>query len=100
MPQRWVLPNVRPDQAASLAQTVGITLPAAQVLLHRGLDSPAAARTFLHPAPSDLNDPLAMRDMPRAADRLERAIHSGEKILIYGDYDVDGTSSVVILTKA
>jgi single-stranded-DNA-specific exonuclease len=100
MRQRWVLPDPRPDLAASLAAALGVTLPAAQVLLHRGLDTPVGARRFLHPALSDLHDPLAMRDMPLAAERLERAIRAGERILIYGDYDVDGTSSVVILTKA
>jgi single-stranded-DNA-specific exonuclease len=100
MRKRWVLPEVRLEQAASLAAAISVTLPAAQVLLQRGLDSPDAARKFLHPSLTDLHDPLAMRDMPRAVDRLERAIRDGEKILIYGDYDVDGTSSVVILTKA
>ena len=66
----------------------------------RGFDDPDAARRFLHPAFDDLHDPLAMRDMPAALDRLARAIRGGEKILIYGDYDVDGTTSVVLLTKA
>src|SRR5215467_10018929 len=100
MRQRWVLPDPRLDLATSLAAALGVTLPAAQVLLRRGLDTELGARRFLHPALSDLHNPLAMRDMPQAADRLERAIRAGEKILIYGDYDVDGTSSVVILTKA
>src|SRR5690348_6786153 len=100
MPKRWVLPNVRPDQAACLAASIGITLPAAQLLLHRGLDAPDSARSCLPPSWAGLHDPLLMRDMPAAVDRLERAIAAGEKILIYGDYDVDGTSSVVILTKA
>ena len=59
-----------------------------------------AARRFLAPSLGDLNDPLLMRDMQRAVDRLLVAIRQDEKILIYGDYDVDGTSSVVLLTKA
>jgi single-stranded-DNA-specific exonuclease len=59
-----------------------------------------AARRFLAPSLGDLNDPLLMRDMPRAVKRLLAAIRGGEKILIYGDYDVDGTSSVVLLAKA
>jgi single-stranded-DNA-specific exonuclease len=100
MRQRWVLPPDGIGRAAPLAASVDVTLPAAQVLVRRGLDTPDAARRFLHPALSDLHDPLLMRDMPIAADRLQRAIAGGEKILIYGDYDVDGTSSVVILTKA
>ena len=59
-----------------------------------------AARRFLHPAFDDLHDPLTMRDMPAAIERIARAIRERENILIYGDYDVDGTTSVVLLTKA
>src|SRR5205085_5617249 len=65
-----------------------------------GLADPDAARRFLRPSFDELHDPLLMCDMAKALERLERAIRGGEKILIYGDYDVDGTSSVVILTKA
>ena len=68
--------------------------------MHRGLGEPTAARHFLEPSLDDLHDPAAMRDMPRAVERLREAIREGQKILIYGDYDVDGTTSVVILTKA
>jgi single-stranded-DNA-specific exonuclease len=73
---------------------------AARVLVHRGLADPAAARRFLEPVFDDLNDPLVMQDMPIAIERLARAIRGRERILIYGDYDVDGTTSVVLLTKA
>ena len=61
---------------------------------------PEAARRFLAPSLDDLHDPMLMRGMPEAMERLRRAIRDREKILIYGDYDVDGTSSVVLLTKA
>ncbi len=70
------------------------------MLVRRGFGDPAAARRFLQPSLDDLLDPLAMRDMSAAIERLRRAISNGEKILIYGDYDVDGTTSVVLLTKA
>ncbi len=73
---------------------------AAKTLVNRGLADPDAARRFLAPSLEDLHDPLTMRDMPQAVERLLRAIRSHEKILIYGDYDVDGTTSVVLLTKA
>lgn len=85
---------------ANLEASLGIGAPAARVLVARGLSNVAAARRFLAPALADLHDPLPMRDMPRAVDRLLAAIRAGEKILIYGDYDVDGTSAVVLLTKA
>jgi single-stranded-DNA-specific exonuclease len=60
----------------------------------------AQARSFLSPSLDLLHDPMLMRDMDRAVYRLHRAIESKEKILVYGDYDVDGTSSIVILKKA
>jgi single-stranded-DNA-specific exonuclease len=72
----------------------------ARVLLSRGICEPDAARRFLNPTLDHLHDPHLLAGMPAALDRLLRAISAGEKILIYGDYDVDGTISVVILKKA
>src|SRR5437868_6329198 len=100
MPNRWVLPNTRAEDAQSLAAALGIGTLAAKVLVRRGLGDPAAARRFLKPSFDEFHDPFLLRDMSAAVDRLVRAIRSGEKILIYGDYDVDGTSSVVVLVKA
>src|SRR5579864_5555748 len=97
---RWVLPDPDAGEIDSLAAALRVGRPVAQVLLHRGLGDPAAARRFLSPSFDDLHDPLALRDMPRAIERLRKAIGAGEKILIYGDYDVDGTTAVVLLTKA
>jgi single-stranded-DNA-specific exonuclease len=70
------------------------------VLVQRGLSDPERARLFLRPGFEDLHDPLDMRDMAAAVERIARAIRQSERILIYGDYDVDGTTSVVLLTKA
>ncbi|HEV3201733.1 MAG TPA: single-stranded-DNA-specific exonuclease RecJ [Bryobacteraceae bacterium] len=97
---RWLLPDPDLHEIDVLAAAMRVGRPAAQVLLHRGLGDPAAARRFLSPSFDDLYDPLTLRDMPRAIERLRKAIGSGEKILIYGDYDVDGTTAVVLLTKA
>src|SRR5512146_952507 len=74
-------------------------MPAARVLQSRGLDT-HAARQFLNPSLDSLLDPYLLRDMDAAVERLRRAIAEGEKILIYGDYDVDGATSVVIMKKA
>jgi single-stranded-DNA-specific exonuclease len=95
-----VLPAPEADAVAALSAALGIGTPAAKVLVHRGFRDPAAAHRFLHPAYEELHDPLAMRDMAVAIERIARAIARGERILIYGDYDVDGTTSVVLLTKA
>ncbi len=100
MLRRWVVPGLQAERVAALSAALGVGAPAAKVLAARGFDDPGDARRFLRPAFEDLHDPLAMRDMAAALDRLERAISAGESILIYGDYDVDGTSSVVVLKKA
>src|ERR1039457_2160925 len=97
---RWVLPDPDAGEIDVLAAAMRVGRPSAQVLLHRGFGDPAAARRFLSPSLDDLHDPLTLRDMPRAIERLRKAIGAGEKILIYGDYDVDGTTAVVLLTKA
>src|ERR1700693_4762325 len=97
--RRWLLPAHHPRLAESLAAALRIGLPAAKTLVNRGLADPDTARRFLAPSLEDLHDPMTMRDMPQAVERLLRAIRAHEKILIYGDYDVDGTSSVVLLTK-
>jgi len=97
---RWLLPSTDPRDVAALSSALRIAQPAAGILVHRGLGDPAAARRFLQPSLDELHDPLTMRDMPRAVARLREAIREGQKILIYGDYDVDGTTSVVLLTKA
>jgi single-stranded-DNA-specific exonuclease len=96
----WVLPTPNPPEAAALASALHLGPLAARVLVHRGLADPEAARRFLCPAFEDLCDPLALCDMSTAVQRLVRAIRDRERILIYGDYDVDGTTSVVLLTKA
>jgi single-stranded-DNA-specific exonuclease len=97
---RWLIPTPDSTAAANLAAALQISLPAAKVLVRRGLADSTAARRFLAPSLDDLLDPYLMLGMRPAIDRLLRAIRTGEKILIYGDYDVDGTTSVVLLTKA
>jgi len=100
MTHRWVVPPPQDEAPSALASALHIGMPAARALVHRGFDTPEAARAFLNPPLDALNDPLAMRDMAAALERLREAIARGQKILIYGDYDVDGTTSVVILKKA
>jgi single-stranded-DNA-specific exonuclease len=85
---------------AELARTVDLSLPAARVLWSRGYRDLNAARKFLSPSIADLHDPLLMKDMSPAVERLSRAIETKESILLYGDYDVDGTTSVVLLKKS
>lgn len=99
-PARWLLPQIDRQAVEALAKTVPISEPAARVLWHRGYQDPTAIRQFLNPSQDALHDPHQLLGMDKAVDRLRRAIDGGEKILLYGDYDVDGITSVVILLKA
>jgi len=95
----WILPSV--DEAASgLAAELGIPLPIALILANRKIVDPAAAHQFLYGLLTDLHDPFLMNGMMRAKERILQAANSGEKIIIFGDYDVDGILSVVALSKA
>ncbi len=100
MRRRWVLPTPQPDEVAALSSALKISSLAAKVMVGRGLSDPEDARRFLSAPLDGLHDPMLLRSMPEAVPRLTGAIGRREKILIYGDYDVDGTASVVLLTKA
>src|SRR6202142_1583616 len=106
---KWISNPLNSPRATVLAGSLldcklGIsssTLPVlADLLVSRGIDEPEAGRRFLFPALADLHDPLRMTGMKSALDRLEAALERKEKILIYGDYDVDGTTAIVILKTA
>ena len=97
---RWLPPRVEEAQAGELAAALGMHRPVARVLIHRGHDEAAGARRFLEAPLADLHDPFLMRDMDTAAARLLEAVRRQDPILLYGDYDVDGTTSVVVLKKA
>jgi single-stranded-DNA-specific exonuclease len=85
---------------ARLARELRLSEILATLLVNRGIADPEAADKFLNPSIAYLHDPFLMRDMREAVTRILRAIELKEKILIYGDYDVDGTTSTVILKKA
>lgn len=86
-----------PMAAGELGRAVGISPAVAQVLLHRGLADAALAREFLSPQLSGLTQPDAMIDRELAAERIARALTAHERIAVFGDYDVDGTTSATIL---
>ena len=99
---RWLLPQSRPRRASTRWRSaLGIGRSGRRACSTAAVSSDAgAARRFLNPSLDDLHDPLLLRGMDCALERLTRAIRDREKILIYGDYDVDGTTSVVILKTA
>jgi single-stranded-DNA-specific exonuclease len=95
-----VLPDIDAAAVDALAKAAGIPGPVAGLLLQRGvMDGPAAAQ-FLHPALDHLLDPYALHGMAAAVARIQQAIAAREPILIYGDYDVDGTTAIVLLKTA
>ncbi len=99
-PQRWLLAEPHPKEAASLAREARLPLVLAELLVARGITNAAQAFAFLNPEPAHLHDPFLMLGMSAAVERLERAIAAREPILLYGDYDVDGTVAVVLLKTA
>lgn len=86
-----------PDKVKSLCESLGIKEDVAQLLINRGITTFDEAKAFFRPSIQDLHDPFLMKDMDKAVYRLEEALGNGEKILIYGDYDVDGTTSVALV---
>jgi len=96
-PARWLIPSPPPDELEAFARAAGIALPTARIFWKREIRDAEAAQHFLHPKLEDLHSPFELADMDRACRRLVQAIRNREKILLYGDYDVDGTSAIVIL---
>ena len=97
--KRWILRRPDSNQAAELAAALGISPIAAGLLVARGVGEAAAAETFLNPNLNQLHDPALMLGMSEAVARLLRAIDKQEPILIYGDYDVDGTTGTAVLLR-
>jgi single-stranded-DNA-specific exonuclease len=96
---RWLIAPLRPE-ADTLASELNIPLPIARILTNRNVLSAEEADTFLNGTLDELHDPYLMKGMDRAVARVEEAIRNKEKILVIGDYDVDGVLSVVILIRA
>jgi single-stranded-DNA-specific exonuclease len=97
---RWTLkPKPEEQQVVAFANELKVDPLVAFLLLQRGIDSFEAARTFFRPELFQLHDPFLMKDMDLAVDRIERAIADGENILVYGDYDVDGTTAVSLMSS-
>lgn len=98
MQKRWAIASCHNGAAAQkLGEELGIHRVLAELLVNRGVDNFEDARCFFRPDLSLLHDPFLMKDMDKAIARIENAIGNKEKVLIYGDYDVDGTTAVAIV---
>ena len=86
-------------ESKDLARQLHISDISARLLIRRGIHSVEEAKSYVHPSLGELNDSFLMRDMDKAVERLELALRRNERILIYGDYDVDGTTAVALVYK-
>ena len=98
METKWILnQSVDKQQVADIVKVLNIDENLATLLVQRGITNYEEAKTFFRPSLSQLHDPFLMKDMDRAVERVIRAINDGEKVLVYGDYDVDGTTAVAVV---
>lgn len=100
MQKRWKITDHDSERSVALASELGLSSLVASLLIARGYDSVEAAEGFLNPKYEDLHDPLLLKGMDLAVTRVLKAIDAGERILVWGDYDVDGTTGTVVLRKA
>ena len=98
MEKRWVIkPNGELETASLLAEHLKISPILLKLLVQRGINTYEEAKNFFRPSLDHLHDPFLMKDMDVAVGRIEEAIRQREKIMVYGDYDVDGTTAVTIV---
>jgi single-stranded-DNA-specific exonuclease len=98
--KRWIVRGQDSETIASLARVLGVSPILAALLIARGCHDERTARAFLYPSHDQLHDPYLMLGMKEAVTRLLRAIDAAERVLIYGDYDVDGTTGTAVLLRA
>jgi single-stranded-DNA-specific exonuclease len=97
---RWTLkPKPEIDKVEALQKALQVDTTIASLLVQRGIDTYDDAKAFFRPRLTDLHDPFLMKDMDKAVARIEKAIADKENILVYGDYDVDGTTSVALMSS-
>ncbi len=98
--KRWIVRGQDTQHVASLARVLAVSPTVAALLILRGCSDEQSARSFLKPSYDQLHDPYLMLGMSEAVPRLLKAIANGEPILVYGDYDVDGTTGTAVLLRA
>src|SRR3972149_4491173 len=96
---RWFHSSEDRTTQELLARELGVSLIISQILVSRNICTTAEAKKYLKPSLADLHNPFMMKDMHEGVRRLITAIYAGEKIAIYGDYDADGVTSVVLLLR-
>jgi single-stranded-DNA-specific exonuclease len=100
MAKRWIVREHNTQQVDSLARALSVSPTIAALLISRGCASESSARKFLKPSLDQLHNPYLMKGVSEAVARVLKAIDAGESILVYGDYDVDGTTGTAVLLRA
>lgn len=95
--KKWICNEVKDDDVLKLSKDAQISTLLAKIFLSRGINDTDYIKSFLNPSKDKLHDPFLMKDMDKAVDRILEAVEKGQKILIYGDYDVDGVTSTSVL---
>jgi single-stranded-DNA-specific exonuclease len=99
MEKRWKIIEADKIKTDSLHRSLAVSLPLCNILVQRGIDTFDKAKDYFRPQISHLHDPFLMKDMAKAVERILYAIRNNQKILVFGDYDVDGTTSVAIMSR-
>ncbi len=97
MTKKWIFQSPRPDLADRISKALNISNMMSQFLVNRGIETEDQADIFMHCRLSDLGDPFIMKDMERAVEKIVSAITDREKIIVFGDYDVDGITATALL---
>ena len=97
MNKKWNIKKINVIEATKLSDELGVSLIIAKLLVSRGIKTYEQARKFFRPELSNLNDPFLMKNMSVAVERLQIAIFKKQNVLVYGDYDVDGTTAVAMM---
>jgi single-stranded-DNA-specific exonuclease len=95
----WIIPDVNKEAQFLLVKELGIHWIISSILTSRDIRTPGDARKYLYPSLHDLHNPFLMKDMLLGVNRLIQAVYNGEKVVVYGDYDADGITSVAVLVK-
>jgi single-stranded-DNA-specific exonuclease len=95
----WILPEVDESLVQNLAREARVSETVARMLVNRGIVTAEDAHAFLNPSMDQLHDPMLLPDMEAGVERVAKALEAGEKILVHGDYDVDGVTSAAVLIR-
>ena len=98
--RKWIISPSSPEKASVLKNEINVSSSICEILVQRGIDNHATAKQYFRPCLSTLHAPALMKDITKAVDRIQKAMEQKEKILIFGDYDVDGTTAVSLVYAA